>query len=417
MHRFLDDRYANTAQAIAHSPLTVDSYVLLRFQIFFDEFLKPYLSINDYWYRVEWQHRGSLHIHGLAWMENVPDSNVCAENDVVRFWNMYVNSWNPAIHVGHNPVDFYWPVQGHPCSIPYEEIVDLPGDLKDLVNVCQKHTRCSPGYCLRVLPDGQQRCRFGFPKPIQPYTTAVFTLDENGHRTKLEIVPASNDPSINRYNSRCLSVWRANMDMNVTFDMTDVSKYIAKYASKGEKATTDFAAILNTIVNHDVRPDAGLGQIAGRLLTKTVGSIDVSAQQAVHIMTSLPLIKCSRHIANLTVDGTGIQDNLNGAGSSEVRKYMARPAAQEHLSLLQITKLFTSRQRPDGTVLLTQRRGGEAVVVVMPRYNRDPGNPDFTKYCMQFLLLHKPFRDWNELCQGFPDAVAAYHALMNIIHT
>lgn len=27
----------------------------------------------DYWVRFEWQHRGSPHIHGLAWLPNAPD--------------------------------------------------------------------------------------------------------------------------------------------------------------------------------------------------------------------------------------------------------------------------------------------------------------------------------------------------------
>lgn len=66
LHRFLNTINQATAQSIAHSPLTADSYVLLRFQLFVEHFLKPHLGITDSWYRVEWQYRGSLHTHVLA---------------------------------------------------------------------------------------------------------------------------------------------------------------------------------------------------------------------------------------------------------------------------------------------------------------------------------------------------------------
>ena len=121
--RFIvNDDNVTTAEAIARSPLTVDSYVMLRFQIFFDTFLKPYLDITDFWFRIEWQSRGSLHIHGLAWTDNLPDSTTCAEQDITDFWNKYVNSWNPALNFEDNPVDFFWQVDRHPCSIPLNEI-------------------------------------------------------------------------------------------------------------------------------------------------------------------------------------------------------------------------------------------------------------------------------------------------------
>ena len=421
LHRFLDvENHANIYEAIAHSPLTVDSYVLKRFEIFFNEFFRPYLNIKDHWYRVEWQHRGSLHIHGLAWLENIPDTTVCAENEITRFWNMYVNSWNPAITPQDNPVNFFWPVQRHPCSIPFNEVQDLQADLKDLVNICQRHTRCSPAYCLQVTPDGQQKCRFGFPKPLQQHTSATFTHDEQGNRDKLKIIAATNDPSVNKYNSRCLSAWRANMDINVTFNMTDVCRYIAKYASKGEKATADFTAILTHLVHDQLPIDAGLKRAASSLLVKTVGHNDVCAQQAAHVIASLNLVFHSRDFVTLTVDGGGIQDNVGTNATSDIRKYMLRPQVHEDINLLESVKKYKlnkARNNPVATfVARTTNRNNdeinEAIVTIVPRYSSDPAGADFTKFCMQTLLLRKPFRRWNDVWNGFPNPVAAYHALI-----
>ena len=62
----------------------------------FEQFLTSYVDITDHWYRVEWQHGGSLHIHGLAWVNNAPDQSLCPEIDLSQFWDKYVSSWNTA---------------------------------------------------------------------------------------------------------------------------------------------------------------------------------------------------------------------------------------------------------------------------------------------------------------------------------
>ncbi|GBB89441.1 hypothetical protein RclHR1_16110005 [Rhizophagus clarus] len=51
----------------------------------------------------------------------------------------------------------------HPCQKDNTELCDNIQDYIELVNKLQKHTRCSPSYCLR-FKDGEQYCRFGFPK-------------------------------------------------------------------------------------------------------------------------------------------------------------------------------------------------------------------------------------------------------------
>ena len=165
-----------------------------------DKFLKPYLNLSDYWFRFEWQHRGSLHVHGLAWMPNAPDAQQADPQTIQNFWNRYVSTWNPAMQPGDDPEHFFWHVQQHPCNVPYANIQNLPRDLQDLVNLVQKHTQCSVNYCLRTDANGVQRCRFGFPKPLQPETTDNINHDENNRQQSIVITPATNDPRVNKYN-------------------------------------------------------------------------------------------------------------------------------------------------------------------------------------------------------------------------
>ena len=44
----------------------------------------------DFWYRFEWQHRGSPHVHGIAWLADVPDVQhlLAAEDYSEEVWRM-----------------------------------------------------------------------------------------------------------------------------------------------------------------------------------------------------------------------------------------------------------------------------------------------------------------------------------------
>ncbi len=54
----------------------------------------------------------------------------------------------------------------------YGEVTDMGEDLVDLIATCQRHTRCSTSYCL-MKKKGKQKCRFDFPKPLQPVTSVT----------------------------------------------------------------------------------------------------------------------------------------------------------------------------------------------------------------------------------------------------
>ena len=75
---------------------------------------------------------------------------------------------------------------------------DLNQDLADLVATCQRHTRCLAAYCL-CTHNGQQKCRFGYPKPLQPETTL---LTEDGEPV---LFTKRNDGLVNSFNPIQLS--------------------------------------------------------------------------------------------------------------------------------------------------------------------------------------------------------------------
>src|SRR3954452_5815699 len=86
-----------------------------RFEIFFNDVLKPQWGLEDWWYRFEWQHRGSVHVHGIRKRQNVPviewsrmkeDENVMSE--VVRYLNTLTTTINSGLNA---PIP-----DRHPCQ-------------------------------------------------------------------------------------------------------------------------------------------------------------------------------------------------------------------------------------------------------------------------------------------------------------
>ncbi len=132
------------------------------------------LGATDYWVRFEWQHRGSPHVHGVAWLPDAPNvKDLTSENEatvaaaketIIQYVDRLVSTINPAIAADGSDAD-QAPLPKtkpqHICNKSYTEVEDYNQDLKDLIATCQRHTRCSAAYCLKTGRGGKQECRFG----------------------------------------------------------------------------------------------------------------------------------------------------------------------------------------------------------------------------------------------------------------
>ena len=238
------------SQALRDNPAVADWFFYHRIQLFLRHFYVDVLGVTDYWLRFEWQHRGSPHVHGLAWLPDAPDVQRWHQGHqwqtgsklltlLIQLFQLLIPVFSPD---GSNAADALPPqTNPHVCNKRFVDVIDYEEDLRKLIATCQRHTTCSPAYCLRTK-HGKQSYRFNYPKALQTHTDVE---DVDG---ALEVLTDRNDPLINSHNPVQLSAWRANVDMQYCVSRTKVINYCAKYATKSEPRSQPLKDVYKHII-------------------------------------------------------------------------------------------------------------------------------------------------------------------------
>ena len=396
------------SKAVADNPAIADWFFYHRISKFVDTFYTDVMGAVDYWYRFEWQHRGSPHVHGIAWFADAPDVQqlLAAEDyadlltgveDIVSYADSIVSTINPAISIDGSNAENAPRAQTKPhvCNKPYANVKDINMDLVEMIATCQRHTRCSPAYCLKKKKKGVQECRFGYPKPLQPITTI------NMEGSTPTLLTQRNDCLLNSYNPVQLSAWRANVDMQYIVSRNRVLNYIAKYAAKSEPRSKGLKAVYGNILK-SMKDNGSSLKMVQKLMISSVGERDYSAQETCHLLMGLPMYRASRDFVYLTLDGSRQVDSNQEEGTaivtlaSQLDHYINRITGteMEELSLLEFVQKF---RMPKCIGVAPIRRKKEIVVIVIPYCSPDPQGPKYEQYCRQKLMLHQPFRHLDEL--------------------
>ena len=181
----------NNFEGVISDPLITATHFERRFQSLMKHIIlngpKPLGEVKDFFARVEFQNRGSPHIHMFLWVKDLPgDLSKVSITDIENYINKTIFS-----------------------TIPDDKI-DL--ELKQLVTRLQVHVHTA--YCSKNY---SSRCRFGFPK-LECSKTKVFSNVNFSSKNKgkfYETVRKSSDIMINCYNPVILRHWRANMDIHM----------------------------------------------------------------------------------------------------------------------------------------------------------------------------------------------------------
>ena len=266
---------------LSNNPVLAAQYFVDRFIAFLQEVIlhqskfNDYCDVVDFWFRLEFQARGSLHAHAIAWTDyfknaieklktdegklNITDilkSRIRAEanfkksvtgENLSETFNPEVcypthsttdntqkdecpfdgdNKCNPnfCIHKVHNAKRFD-SCYVHPgCRFantsPAINKEEYYFDSNELIKVFLNHNCCDLCYKgQKHLPDDEKYCRYKYPKEGQPAFEVLLqpTVNELGEdRFKLEVLPkrvTDKDCHTVDYMIGSLRTWRANMDV------------------------------------------------------------------------------------------------------------------------------------------------------------------------------------------------------------
>ena len=379
-------------------------------------------AVTDYYQRIEFQHRGSPHSHGLYWVDGAPiyplnddsDDAKLIEEQCIKYIDSFITT-KRYVDDGDEEIRTLQQYQLH------------------------KHTK--------TCRDKNRTCRFGFPLPpmdktciLCPHPTGYYNLKiatqkfqriqekltEYGRQftddipfpdflqtigmTKAEYIEAlrtsikrpkvflkrsTNAVYINNYNEKLLRVWKANIDIQYIIDPYACVRYCVNYISKTGGGVSKLLRQVTQEVNSG---DLTLRDKLRKFANVFLNSSEISAQEAAFYILGLPYTLCSRESIFIN---TGNPENrvflvkplekLNQLPeySTDVtlgnflEKYAERDMQLETWCLadfaayINITKNgFTVRDKPR-----------------IIRYRRYTKSQDFYNYCREQVMLFIPWRD------------------------
>ena len=144
--------WAQKCRLVSSHPAACARFFNHRVQQFFKHVLQslysPFGNIQYYFYRVEYQHRGSPHIHGLAWIKDAPKFDVHSDAHVCSYVDKILS-----------------------CSSNVPE-----SDLEFLKLQKHKHSKTC-----RKKVKGQTVCQFGAPWLPMHHTLTLQPLKDEDH--------------------------------------------------------------------------------------------------------------------------------------------------------------------------------------------------------------------------------------------
>lgn len=208
----------------------------------------PLGTVSHYYKRIEYQQRGTTHVHILLWIKDAPQLSKNSDNkSVLEFIEKHITS-----------------------RLPDKE---LEPTLYALVNDLQRHDENHSSkkfkihkYYFLVACKRQKRiqkilknyCRFNFPR-IQS-NSCLFNKENLiinkalGKNSKAYIIPRTEkELFINDYNPAILLAWKGNIDIQyVSSTSPSMIDYVTGYVSKNEtqKSSNLDGWFLFIIVNH-----------------------------------------------------------------------------------------------------------------------------------------------------------------------
>ena len=299
--------YNTRARLIRSDPVTTARYFHHRVQAFFTHFLRssanPLGHVVDFFIRVEFQHRGSPHVHCLLWIEAAPVHTTDDPKIVHDFIDNYISTCNsvefPDLirRQSHRHTQtcrkkekicrFGFPLPPMQTTQILSPLIDaLPHEIKrHKENWSNAATAINELQLDSNLTFEDFLCEVGLT--AHQYVMALRTTLKDD-RVFLQRQP--NATRINAYNSNVLKTWQANMDLQYITDAYACAMYIISYMSKGQRGMSD---LMKRACSDAREQSSDIRKQVQSISNKFLRHVEISAQEAVYLTLQMPLRKSS----------------------------------------------------------------------------------------------------------------------------
>ena len=303
---------AEKSDLIRRDPITCARYFDSKTHDYFSLILKSRAvfcdhPLEDSFMRVEFQHRGSPHLHIFLWLKGAPKYDHDDSTPCIPFIDKYITTERSDLSL-----EFQQHRHTHCCrrlvngahicrfGIPYppmlatEILMPLSSEYPAGKRIMAKQN------LIRVKAELEKIRKDGFPEHTYSDFLKLLDLTEtqyleairsNIRRPTVFLKREVNAVFINAYNTKLLSAWRSNIDLQFILDPYACAKYLASYINKAYRG---MSTLLRKTASELER-----GNLAIKAKLKTLGTLfvnksEVSAQEAAYGILGLDLSRFSR---------------------------------------------------------------------------------------------------------------------------
>ena len=360
-------------ELIKSDPVTCARFFDFRFQMFLKNVLmhktSPIGKINDFFIRVEFQQRGSPHVHILFWIDGAPSIGSNTDDEIGNFVDKYVtckkNSQISALvnyqthrHArtcrkkGKCICRFGFPLPPLDKTMILQGLEDNVDDTskahKDFNKVMSSLDSLKSG-------DNSDMTLEMFLKSLNlTYNDYILALRSNikaGQR-KMYLKRNVSEIRINNYNELLIKGWEANMDIQYILDPYACAAYIVSYISKGQRGMSN---LLSNACEEAKRTGSDIKQQVRKVGNTFLTNVEIGSQEACYLVLGMPLKRSSRDVvfvdtntendrvvlikpksalAELPKTSTSIESDSN------IKRYQRRPYSMKLVCLADFMALF-----------------------------------------------------------------------------
>ena len=268
----------------------------------------PIGVIQDWFYRVEMQNRGSCHAHFIIWIVDAPKYGSAKEEEITEFIDRYITCRKPqhddplrelvdrqvhkhskACQTRKGFCRFHYP---QPPMLKTSILKPLANDSPDIASA-----RKTWRLIYKYLNDLKLENAVTFAEMLETFS---LTYDDYilaiRSSIKAETIFLQRDVSeirVNNYNEACIRGWRANMDIQYITDIYQCAMYVVSYISKAHRGISE---LLANAVKEAKEGNFTLKETFRHISNCFTNGVEISAQEAVYILLGMPLRQSSRQV-------------------------------------------------------------------------------------------------------------------------